>query len=245
MGLLARAGQFLSLDVLDGHSRARDPQKASRLRWTTPEFYLYYVVFLICVPLMFKAVIDISDPYHPDYSLYENLLDDGIIGSRKVDNSDTQYASFRNQIPTLFLVLTGHQALRHIFDKLSKNARRKDHRLQFDLLFGMIFLFVIHGFGAIKLLSISTFSYAIAHSAKDSLANPVLTWMVVIGLLFTNEWYQGYKFSALHPALANMDAWSGLLDRWHIHFNITALRLISYNLDYYWSHKTPVKEQVS
>ena len=29
-------------------------------KWRTPEFYVYYVVFLICVPLMFKTVVDVS-----------------------------------------------------------------------------------------------------------------------------------------------------------------------------------------
>ena len=33
---------------------------ASPPLWRTPEFYIYYVVFLICVPLMFKAVYDVS-----------------------------------------------------------------------------------------------------------------------------------------------------------------------------------------
>lgn len=243
MGVLSSTCGVFTLDILDGQTRKKDPQKALTLRWSTLEFYAYYLVFLICVPLMFKAVIEISSPDHPNYLLYEELLDNGIVGGRKVDNSDTQYASFRNQIPTLFLVLGGHQGLRYIFDTVVQSPR-KERRIRFDFLFGMIFLFVIHGTGAIKLLIISSLSYTIASLGRASILNPVLTWLTVIGLLFTNEWYQGYKFSALHPVLADLDAWSGLLDRWHIHFNITALRLISYNLDFYWSIKSPVKLEV-
>ena len=33
---------------------------ASRSKWNTPEFYVYYVVFLLAVPMMFKAVIEVS-----------------------------------------------------------------------------------------------------------------------------------------------------------------------------------------
>lgn len=33
---------------------------ASPSRWQTPEFYLYYVVFIVVVPQMFKAVIEVS-----------------------------------------------------------------------------------------------------------------------------------------------------------------------------------------
>lgn len=32
-----------------------------------------------------------------------------------------------------------------------------------------------------------------------------------------------------------LDSYGGLLPRWEILFNITALRLISFNLDYYWA----------
>lgn len=34
--------------------------KAQPSKWRTPEFYLYYGVFLTLVPLMFKTVVDVS-----------------------------------------------------------------------------------------------------------------------------------------------------------------------------------------
>lgn len=33
---------------------------ASPSKWNTPEFYVYYVVFVLAVPMMFKAVIEVS-----------------------------------------------------------------------------------------------------------------------------------------------------------------------------------------
>lgn len=255
MGALSSLATFFSLDVLDGQARTKDATR--RLRWRTPEFFLYYAIFLVCVPLMFKAVVDISRPDHPNYPRYEHLLQDGFFG-RKVDNSDGQYASFRDQIPTLAGVMAGHLALRWIYDRVvvaaaaaaTTGAGRQVARVRFDLWFGLIFLLVIHGFGALKLLLIATFTFHVAHRARGSMVNPVLTWVTVVGLLFLNEKYQGYKFAdILGPSVAWMDDWSGLLDRWHIHFNITALRLISYNLDYYWSVRAPpttaaVKQEV-
>ena len=38
-------------------------------RWGTPEFFIYYVVFIICVPLMFKAAHDVSTRTALHYSL--------------------------------------------------------------------------------------------------------------------------------------------------------------------------------
>jgi hypothetical protein len=37
-------------------------------RWNTPEFYFYYVVFAVCLPLMFKAVLDVS------HGVYRNMI---------------------------------------------------------------------------------------------------------------------------------------------------------------------------
>lgn len=33
---------------------------APKSRWNTPEFFVYYVVFIVLVPLMFKTVVDVS-----------------------------------------------------------------------------------------------------------------------------------------------------------------------------------------
>ncbi|KAK5051216.1 glycerol transporter, partial [Cryomyces antarcticus] len=41
----------------NGRSAASGAQPS---RWATPEFYFYYLIFLVCVPLMFKAVYDVS-----------------------------------------------------------------------------------------------------------------------------------------------------------------------------------------
>lgn len=231
MGVLSNVGRFFSLDVLDGQHRTKDPH--ARLRWRTPEFYFYYLIFILVVPLMFKSVIDISRSTHPNYNLYKEHLSPGFL--RPVDNSDSQYASFRDQAPTLALLMVGHTGLRKLLDQVVRGTGR----VKFDFVFGLIFLAVLHGFGALKVLGIATLTYNVAKLGQKSLLNPAMTWTMIIALLFMNEWHQGYKFAALHPSLRMMDEYSGLLDRWHIHFNVTALRLISFNLDYYWSLKMP------
>ena len=37
------------------------PAGASPSRWRTTEYYVYAVVFIVALPLMFKAVVDVSD----------------------------------------------------------------------------------------------------------------------------------------------------------------------------------------
>lgn len=69
---------------------ARAQEIASRAqpsKWNTPEFYFYYFVFLTVVPMMFKTVMDVSQPDHPAYANYVDLLSPGWIPGRKVVRS--------------------------------------------------------------------------------------------------------------------------------------------------------------
>ena len=81
---------------------------------------------------------------------------------------------------------------------------------------------------------------------------PTATWTFNIGILFANELCRGYPYAGFarllqpwsdvaesHSSSSNwgsyLDSYGGLIPRWEILFNITVLRLISFNLDYYWS----------
>lgn len=94
MGLLSAFRAIYSLDTLDARLTTKtssSPPKLSNLpslstpstsespesqrtrenappsRWRTPEFFIYYLVFAICLPLMFNAVWEVSQgpPTHP------------------------------------------------------------------------------------------------------------------------------------------------------------------------------------
>ena len=55
------------------YGRSRAPaDSASQSRWKTPEFFVYYLVFIILVPLMFKTVIDVSQGQYPKTQLHRS-----------------------------------------------------------------------------------------------------------------------------------------------------------------------------
>jgi hypothetical protein len=83
---------------------------------------------------------------------------------------------------------------------------------------------------------------------------PAATWIFNICTLFANELFNGYKYgniaeilqtwappAELEPGVERvnwgtvLDDYGGIMSRWEILFNLTVLRLISFNLDYYWS----------
>ncbi|EAS35700.3 glycerol:H+ symporter [Coccidioides immitis RS] len=292
MSLLSWLRRLYSLDTLDPRFTASANQNrpfaggtrngggakpakngVSPSRWNTPEFYIYYVVFIIAVPMMFKTAIDVSQESHPTYSNYSELLAPGWIPGRKVDNSDLQYASFRDNIRYMALLIIIHPLLRRLYNhffpsKLANSPSpnkagvavghpsataaqsRFEKRVSFDYWFALIFLVALHGFSSLKVLGILLINYNIATNLPRPYI-PAATWIFNIGILFANELLHGYKYARIAASIASMlglgvdadisswgewlDSLGGIVSRWEVLFNITVLRLISFNLDYYWS----------
>jgi D-alanyl-lipoteichoic acid acyltransferase DltB (MBOAT superfamily) len=128
---------------------------------------------------------------------------------------------------------------------------RLDQRVSFDYCFALIFISALHGFSAAKVLLILFLNYKLAKSLPRHFV-PFATWGFNIGILFANEFARGYQYasiaqhltlnSEIGSALVNFGAWldshGGLNPRWEVLFNFTVLRMISFNMDYYWSIPT-------
>ncbi|KIW15913.1 hypothetical protein PV08_05963 [Exophiala spinifera] len=239
------------------------PTDVSPPKWRTPEFYFYALVFLFCVPQMYWAVVEVSQPDSPNYSKYEHLLSQGWLFGRKVDNSDGQYSSFRDNIPYLAILVVVHPLLRRAYERLSTPStpigsndakqtssahvaeQRLRRRTSFDFWAALIYIAALNGTSMLKVLLILLINYRIATALPRS-AVPVTTWVFNIGILFANELTQGYRYTSIGHALAplvpsavewgrTLDSYGGLNPRWEVLFKITILRMISFNFDYYWS----------
>lgn len=134
---------------------------------------------------------------------------------------------------------------------------RLNQRVSFDLYFAIFLLTGLHGISAIKVLLILYANYNITTKLPKNYI-PAATWIFNVGILFANELFNGYQLTGIAElpfpvsdsvspeTLPRVVAWArwldglcGLVPRWEILFNITVLRLISYNLDYYWSLDYP------
>ena len=124
---------------------------------------------------------------------------------------------------------------------------RMEQRASFDFGFGLIFLVALHGFSAFKILIILYINFCIPSRLPRKYI-PAATWIFNIATLFANELADGYKFTKIAAYLSpvvgvaqdanwgtTLDSYGGIMSRWEILFNITVLRLISFNMDYYFS----------
>ncbi|KIV90574.1 hypothetical protein PV10_07862 [Exophiala mesophila] len=239
--------------------RKNVPADVSPSRWRTPEFYFYGLVFLFCVPQMYWAVVQVSQPDSPNYSRYQHLLSPGWLFGRQVDNSDAQYAGFRDNVPYLAILVFLHPMLRRLYERMTSQSTatetspvshgqaqaRLDSRLRFDFFFSLVFISALVGVSALKILIILFINFKIG-TALPRNAIPVATWVFNIGILFANEMSQGFRFSSLstalepiHPSVTDwakaLDSFGGIMPRWEVLFKITVLRMISFNFDHYWS----------
>ncbi|CEJ85203.1 Putative Glycerol uptake protein [[Torrubiella] hemipterigena] len=227
-------------------------------KWNTPEFYLYYVVFLFAVPSMFWICYDVSRPSDPRYYKFQDYLSDGWVPGRKIDNSDAQYHSFRGNLPAMAALLVFHPILRRVWDAVNNRsdarksaaANRMEQRASFDFLFGILFVVILYGVSIFKILAILYVNYQVATKLPRHQV-PAATWIFNICVLFANELGQGYPLKGIaqffSPASASgepselmqlgswIDSFGGIMVRWEVLFNLTVLRLISFNLDYYWA----------
>lgn len=198
----------------------------------------------------------------PRYYKFERFLSPGWIPGRKIDNSDAQYHLFRGTLPYMAALLTFHPLLRRawnsaypITSKKPAGPARLEQRAGFDYVFALVFLFALHGVSAFKVYAILYLNYKVATKLPRQYV-PAATWTFNICTLFANEICKGYRLrsaaaifspptdlgAGLNPIDSPLmewgrwlDSYGGVVARWEVLFNITILRLISFNLDYYWS----------
>lgn len=73
--------------------------------------------------------------------------------------------------------------------------------IPFLLTFAIIMLAALHGTSILKLAVIFALNFAIAKLCRGSRLTPLLTWAFNMGVLFMNEWNEGYRFGRLHSGL--------------------------------------------
>lgn len=227
MGVFDLLQGIFSLETLDTRlvpppERALKVSAASeRSRWASPEFLFYLVVFLITVPLMFHAGMSASNETNPNYVKFENLLSEGWMWGRKVDNSDTQYSFFRNNFWLLCGLIAGHTLLRRAFSPM---VAKRSH---FDAVVAVVFLFAVHGVNLLKYALLVAFNYAIPRILPQKMA-AVVTWTFGVLSLFIVD-----RIHPLSTGVGLIDSgFKGLVERWDVFFNFTVLRMVSFNMDY-------------
>jgi hypothetical protein len=133
-----------------------------------------------------------------NYSRYSNKLSPGwLFGDRKIDKSDAQYSGFRDNVPLLVAVMISTTVISKVLTRNSTSSTPGSltPRIYLSLAVSLVFIFVLHGFGAIKLISLITIGYLLAGLGGQTAYFGI--WVYGIGLLFLNNYFDG----SIHPHL--------------------------------------------
>ncbi|SSD58682.1 related to Glycerol uptake protein 1 [Saccharomycodes ludwigii] len=158
---------------------------------------------------------------------------------RKVDNSDSQYRFFRDNLFLLLGLAMGHVLLKR---GLCFFFNLQQKREKIDLVIGILFSLLLHGVNVIRVFVHLLISFLIAkvttskiffNNSKVKDIGIAMTWIYGIGSLFLNDRFRTIEFSKVLPCLSFLDhQYKGLIPRWDVFFNFTLLRMISFNMDY-------------
>jgi protein-cysteine N-palmitoyltransferase HHAT len=218
-----------------------------------PKFYLNLaIIYAVLTVSYWSFIVFKLGPSHSNYNMYQHKLSKGWFFGLQMDNSDGQYSSFRDNIPILVGVMIIHFILKNglilIQKRLSNGYQPVQGSDRHDMLinqqkvlsfvFSFIFLSALFGLSIIKIIVLVLFPFILSSFNPKGLVGPIITWIYCVGILFLNHAYQGYKFSHLSENLAWMDAINGVGLRWHITFNFTILRMISFSMDKYWANES-------
>jgi hypothetical protein len=136
-----------------------------------------------------------------------------------------------------------------------------EQRMQFDFWFGLVFITALHGVSALKVLAILYINFRIGKDVPRSYV-PAVTWGFNLFILFANELSVGYPLEPIAKMFASgsgaeakeastlvqwaqaVDDLGGLMPRWEVLFKVTVLRLISFNMDNYWSVDYPAASPI-
>ena len=211
----------------------QQPNKQSiEPRWLTTEFFIYYIVIVIALGIFLRSAFLFSHPTHPSFASYKHLLSKSFFGLL-VDDSDSQYNGFRSYIIQLSLSL----ALFSILNKLINAYVPEKRKSSVQFFFSIAVLLVLHGSNVLKIFLIIGPCYLVGKNSPRAgrffWISPALTWSIIIASLFIIEWYR-WEFASISSFLYFLDKFKGVYRRWNIIFNMSCLRIISFNLEHYW-----------
>lgn len=171
---------------------------------------------------------------NPDYPAISTKLRQGWMFGRQIDLSDYQFRTFRQYMPLAALAMVGFALLNRfgtwlICQNKSPNGRLLERLLYWRAALGLLGLLTLHGLaGTLKIVPICMVYYGIGWVFGEDRLNPILTWIYSLFVIFGME-----KLPDL--PLGPIASFTGLYPRWWVTFNISLLRLISFNLDRYFS----------
>mmetsp|Transcript_13652 Transcript_13652/g.22286 ORF Transcript_13652/g.22286 Transcript_13652/m.22286 type:complete len:670 (+) Transcript_13652:209-2218(+) len=205
---------------------------------------LYVVAFTVTADLSKRykeLLVDRENASPPLSGLHRTWLSE-LFGGRLMELKDAQYHEFHDLLPLLAVASIGYVTVDYFVRLLSHEFSRRG-RMQVRAWYAMIVslgaIIYVHEAGALKIIFFTILNFVLCRLLivlKMGRATPVILWVYNLVILYLNDTYRGYKFVHVFgpsPWSFYFDGKSGLM-QWHHSFNLVMLRMMSFNMDYWW-----------
>ena len=203
-------------------------------RWYSFEMGVFYIVlvFGFLTPLvMFSPVAREYCNNHPECKRH---LRKGWIQSLPVDLADNQWRQFRENIPTLLVVSLGYL----IISRSVRSFRSSKAQLVWYCVSSCAYVWLLSGTGgSIMIFGIASANFFIGKMLGGSRWNPIATWVFGVAMMVLQEFYREYLTLGylLGPSYRIYDR-NGILGvHFSMYMRMVFLKMVSFNVDYYWS----------
>ncbi|GAX82429.1 hypothetical protein CEUSTIGMA_g9857.t1 [Chlamydomonas eustigma] len=151
--------------------------------------------------------------------------------SMPIDLSDDQWRSFRSALLPLSVAMTGYVTLSQLIQSFRD---LKAWRPTYCTLFSLLFLSVLHGWYIFHVLTLAALHYYLIRFFAGKKNGLLIIWAVACALFIAVRKTEGLPFVRILPLLGQLKLSGGLL-RWHIHYNLVLLRILSFASDWHWA----------
>ncbi|OPL10233.1 MAG: hypothetical protein AVO34_11670 [Firmicutes bacterium ML8_F2] len=202
------------------------------------------LLHLIYTGYVYSAQFDLGGKWEG----YAPGLRQGWFFNKLVDLSDAQWREFRSGAPALAVVLVAYASMSRFLqrrwnssDDKSGKTNSATARAVFTILFAAVFLGYLHGYAVVYVFGLVTANWAVAHLASGSRMGALCIWTANIGALVAARLTDGFPavlvFGQRYAWLDQQEhaGWLKGVVRWHICYNLTVLRMLSFALDLHWS----------
>ncbi|KAL4515794.1 hypothetical protein Ndes2526A_g00501 [Nannochloris sp. 'desiccata'] len=200
---------------------------------------------LIYTGYVYSAQFDLGGKWEG----YAPGLRQGWFFNKLIDLSDIQWREFRSGAPALVAVLAVYAIISRLIqrswnstdDNKSSKTNSAKARAVFTILFAAVFLGYLHGYAAVYVFGLVTANWAVAQIVAGSRLGSLCIWTANIGALVAARLTDGFPpvlvFGQRYAWLDQQEhaGWLKGVMRWHICYNITVLRMLSFALDLHWS----------
>ncbi len=170
-------------------------------------------------------------------------VSDSYFGLKK-DTSDSQWNHFSQNMDLIVIIAIIFLSISNYLKGLKRvKLNNYIELILYYIFFGLAYILYLFRGGAIYWFFFTLLNYKLTNIFYKKRKMIAIVWILNLSTMFCNDLYHGYDLRLIFPFLSDSSIINSIeesrkdaLVQWHVVFNMTILRMISYSMDKHWAH---------